>query len=100
MRRISPYANQVIDKLITAAETLDPIAVNEFFNNCIQAELCHLDLIRSTLTDSELLRRHLVLSQGGILLTLFNHFAASKPVNRSMLVRNGFISDENGFVEA
>lgn len=78
MSRPSPYANQVVDKIIDAANELDPVAVNDFFTFAIQMELTHLDLIRPTLSNSELLRRHRALSQGTILLTLFNHFSAQK----------------------
>lgn len=77
----SPYANQVIDALITAADALDPVLVNEFFSLAIDANLEHLNLIDNTLTITDLIHRQRIISQGTTLLSLFNHFATRKIQN-------------------
>jgi hypothetical protein len=73
-----PYANQVVDALIKASNTLDPVMVNEFFAITLEANLAHLELIKGTLSETELLRRHTILCQGSLFLSMFNHFAAKK----------------------
>lgn len=80
------YANQVIDNLIKAAELCDPVMINEFFSLTIEANLAHTRLISDQLSYPELAKRHAVLAQGSLLLSLFNHFASHK-------IRNGLISD-------
>jgi len=69
---------QIVDAIIKAADVCDPVLINEFFDLTIQTELATLDVIKDTLTYSEMSRRQNVLIQGSILLSLFNHFAAKK----------------------
>lgn len=75
------YANQLIDRIIQAAETCDPEAINDFLGFAIESNLEHLNLIESTLTLPELIRRQKAISQGAVLLSLFNHFATRKIEN-------------------
>lgn len=89
MAKSSPYANQLIDTLIRAAEICDPAAINEFLSLTIESELAHTQLISDQLSYTELARRYEIIAQGSLLLTLFNHFAAQK-------LRNGLIGSEIG----
>lgn len=78
IQKSSPYANQLIDNLIKAAEACDPTAVNDFFSIAIEANLSHLELISAQLSGIDSLKRTNAILAGSILLGLFNHFAARK----------------------
>lgn len=69
------FANQLIDNIIKAAESCDPQAINDFFRIAIDANTQHLNLIDATLSVEDLIKRQRAISQGAILLALFNHFA-------------------------
>lgn len=75
IQKSSPFANQLIENLIKAAELCDPVAINEFFLLAIHANIEHLNLISETLTLEEEIRRTKILTQGSLFLSLFNHFA-------------------------
>jgi hypothetical protein len=73
----NPYAHQLINNLIEAAQKGDPQLINEFLAFAIEAGVAHLDLIEDTLPLKDLLHRQRVVSQGTLLLTLFNCLPAS-----------------------
>lgn len=75
------YANQLIDNLIKAAEMCDPTMINEFFSLTFEANVEHLNLIEDNLSLEELIHKQHVISQGAILLALFNHFATRQVQN-------------------
>lgn len=72
------YANQLIDNIIKAADTCDPIAINDFFSIAIDSNIEHLNLIDSTLSVDEIVKRQRAIAQGTVLLALFNHFTLQK----------------------
>lgn len=74
----SYFANQVVDRMIKAAEQCDPEAINDFFSIAIESNTEHLNLIDRTLTAEDLIRRQRAIAQGAVLLALFNHFSAKQ----------------------
>jgi hypothetical protein len=68
----------VVNAIIKAAETCDAEAINDFFNLALDSGSAHIDLIEPTLSSQEFVRRQRAISQGAILLGLFNHFALHK----------------------
>lgn len=79
--RKSYFANQVVNNLINAAEICDPVLINEFFSLTIDANLEHLNLISENMSLPELMHRQRVISQGTLLLSMFNHFATRQVEN-------------------
>jgi hypothetical protein len=71
----SYFANQVIERIMKAAETCDPEAINDFFSIVIDSNIEHLNIIDPTLSADDLVKRQRAIAQGTILLALFNHFA-------------------------
>jgi hypothetical protein len=71
----SYFANQVIDRMIKAAEQCDPEAINDFFAIAIDSNIEHLNVIDQTLSVDEIIKRQKAISTGATLLALFNHFA-------------------------
>jgi hypothetical protein len=71
----SAFANQLIDNIIKAAQSCDPEAINDFFDIAVDSNIEHLNLIDKTLPVDELIKRQRAISQGAVLLALFNHFA-------------------------
>jgi hypothetical protein len=76
-----PFANQLINNLIQAAEICDPVLINEFFALAIDSNIEHLNLIDDTLSLDQLIHRQRVIHQGTLLLALFNHFATREIKN-------------------
>lgn len=72
------FANQIIDNLISAAESCDPVALNDFFSIAVESNLNHLDLIADHISGVDCLKRTNAILAGSILLGLFNHFASRK----------------------
>lgn len=69
------FAQQIVNRLIEAAETCDPEAINDFFALAIDANIEHLNIIDGTLSIHDTVRRQKAISNGATLLALFNHFA-------------------------
>lgn len=82
------YATHIVDALLKAAEQCDPEMINEFLSLSIDANTEHLNLIEDTLPLKEVIRRQRVISQGTMLLALFNHFATHKMLNEAGLLSN------------
>jgi hypothetical protein len=71
-----------VDEILkTATEICDPIAIHEFLSLAVEVNIEHLNLIEDTLSLKELVHRQHVLSQGAILLGLFNSLHASQVNN-------------------
>lgn len=69
---------EILEALAQAADSLDPVAVNDFFIAAIETNLNYLELVRENLSLVETMKRVNANLAGSILLGMFNHFAAQK----------------------